>query len=126
VPLVAAAVAERVLRLRLPWPVRVSGTPLLICGAVLAGRAWREVRDIRLADPERLVMTGPYARWRRPMYRAWALGHLGWALLTRSGWALAVRVPAVWAVRREVDAEEATLRRRFGVLRDRYAEAVPR
>jgi protein-S-isoprenylcysteine O-methyltransferase Ste14 len=129
VPLVVAAVAERVLRVRLPGPpaaLRVCGLLLLIAGTTLAGRAWRSARDVRLADPDRLVTTGPYARWRHPMYRAWSLGHVGWALLTRSGWALAGWLPAVLAVRREVESEEAALRRRFGTAWDWYVEAVPR
>lgn len=125
VPLVVAAVGERVLRLRLPR-LRVVGALLVIVGAVLAGWAWREARHVLLADPDRLVTTGPYARWRHPMYRAWALGHLGVALLARSGWALAGLVPALLAMRREVDAEEAALRERFGSAYERYAEAVPR
>ncbi|MET4639358.1 isoprenylcysteine carboxylmethyltransferase family protein [Mycetocola sp. 2940] len=124
VPLVVAAVAEQVVRLRLPR-LRVVGALLLIVGAVLAGWAWREARHVLLADPDRLVTTGPYARWRHPMYRAWALGHLGLALFARSGWALAGWLPAVLAVRREVEAEEAALRRRFAAY-DRYAEEVPR
>lgn len=129
VPLVVAAVLERVQPRRLPGPptvLRVSGALLLVAGTVLAAGAWRETQDIRLADPDRLVTTGPYARSRHPMYRAWALGHLGCGLLVRSGWALAAWVPAVLAVRRQVEAEEAALRRRFGAAWDRYAEAVPR
>jgi protein-S-isoprenylcysteine O-methyltransferase Ste14 len=132
-PLVVAAVLEWVLRLRLrlrlpgpPAVLRVSGALLLLTGSVLAGRAWHEARDIRLADPDRLVTPGPYARSRHPMYRARALGHLGWALLARSGWAVAAWPPAVLAVRRQVEAEEAALRRRFGAAYDRYAEAVRR
>lgn len=129
IPLVVAAVAERLVRLRLPGPpvtLRVVGAVLVLSACVRAGRAWREARDVRLAEPDRLVTTGPYARSRHPMYRAWALGHVGWALLTRSGWALAAWLPAVLAVRREVDAEEAALRRRFGVAYERYAESVRR
>lgn len=128
-PLVAAVVAERFLRFRLPVPAgpsRIGGAVLLIAAASLAARAWREARDVRLADPERLVTTGPYARSRHPMYRAWALGHLGWALFTRSGWALALWLPAVRAVRREVGEEEDALRRRFGAEYERYAEVVRR
>ncbi|KGN39921.1 methyltransferase family protein, partial [Knoellia aerolata] len=129
VPLVAAALAERVRRLRLPGPPaawRAPGLVLMVSGAVLATRAWREVRDVRLADPDRLVSTGPYARSRHPMYAAWALGHLGWALLARSGWALGAWLPAVLAVRHQVEAEESELRRRFGPAHAAYAEAVPR
>ena len=129
VPLIAAVVAERVLRLRLPGPpvlLRLSGVLLLLGGAGLAARAWREARAVLLAEPDRLVTTGPYARTRHPMYRAWALAHLGGSLLARSGWALALWLPAVLAVRHEVEAEEAELRRRFGAAWDRYAAAVPR
>lgn len=129
VPLVAAVVAERFLRVRLPGPAaltRIGGAVLLIVAWSLARRAWREARSVRLADPERLVTTGPYARSRHPMYRAWALGHLGWALLVRSGWALALWLPAVLAMHREVDAEEAALRRRFGAAYERYAGVVQR
>lgn len=129
VPLIAAVVAERLMRLRmpgLPAVLHVAGALLLIRAWTLGARAWREARDVRLTDPVRLVTTGPYARSRHPMYRAWALGHLGWALLTRSGWALVAWVPAVLAVRHEIDVEEAELRRRFGVAYERYAVAVRR
>ncbi|MET1016971.1 MAG: methyltransferase, partial [Leifsonia flava] len=97
IPLIGAVVAERVIRFRMPGPpaaLHVAGALLLTCAAGLGMRAWREARDVRLADPDRLVTTGPYASSRHPMYRAWAIGHLGWALLTRSGWALAVWLPA--------------------------------
>jgi protein-S-isoprenylcysteine O-methyltransferase Ste14 len=129
VPLVAAALAESIVRLRLPGPsllLRLTGVVLLISGAVLGTAAWREARDVLLTDPDRLVTTGPYARWRHPMYRAWALGHLGLALLGRSGWAFALWVPAVLAVRREVEREEESLRQRFGGAHDRYAGEVRR
>ena len=129
IPLVAAGVCERFLRFRLPGPpagVRVLGALLVITAWAHAWQAWREARGVRLAEPDRLVTTGPYARSRHPMYRAWALGHLGLALLTRSGWALAVWVPSVLAVRHQVAAEEAELRRRFGVAYERYAERVRR
>lgn len=129
VPLIAAVLAESIVRLRLPGPsllLRLTAMVLLSAGAGLGTTAWREARDVLLTDPDRLVTTGPYARWRHPMYRAWSLGHLGLALLSRSGWALALWVRAVLAVRREVEREETALRRRFGVAYDRYAGAVPR
>lgn len=127
--LLAAAAAERLHRARPPGPAAVwhaPGVALLGSGAGLAAWAWCEARDVRLAAPDRLVTTGPYAFSRNPMYLAWSLGHLGAALLSRSGWALAAWVPAVVAVGRDVDAEERELRRRFGATHDRYVAAVPR
>ena len=76
--------------------------------------------------PERLVISGPYAWCRNPMY----LGHLifliGLTLTFRSELALGFFVfSAVWFDRR-VQRDEARLRERFGADYDAYAARVKR
>lgn len=129
VALGVALLADR--RRPLPIPGHHRGLQLIgmACagaGVALAARSVAATTVVHLDDPRRLITTGPYALSRNPMYVAWDLVHLGVALLTRSGWALASLVLAAAQVHREVRAEERVLGVRFGTEYAQYRSAVPR
>ncbi|WOX25407.1 isoprenylcysteine carboxylmethyltransferase family protein [Streptomyces solicathayae] len=127
--LAVGAVLRRTRPLPLPGPRsahRLVGLPLITAGAWRIGRAVRAARRTRLAHPDRLVVTGPYAVSRNPMYVGWALLHLGGAVARGSGWGLASFVPVAAWMHREVLREERVLDDAFGAEYRRYRAAVPR
>ncbi|MDT0164030.1 isoprenylcysteine carboxylmethyltransferase family protein [Actinotalea sp. AC32] len=103
-----------------------AGAAAVVAGAAVAARSVAAAADVPLDDPPVLVVDGPYAVTRNPMYGAWVLVHAGVAFLVGSGWALATLSAAFLAVDREVRREEALLARRFGVSYARYRARVPR
>jgi protein-S-isoprenylcysteine O-methyltransferase Ste14 len=121
------------LQRRRPWVLR--GTPgvyRLVGGSVIAAGTYLVVRSVhaagqvRIDRPERLVTSGPYAVSRNPMYLGWGLLHLGVGAAARSAWILGTfPVAAMW-IHRQVVREERDLDARFGVLFQRYRQAVPR
>jgi len=105
---------------------RLVGWPLVAGGTYLVVRSVQATRQVRLAHPDRLVTTGPYAISRNPMYVGWALLHVGAGVAGGSGWSLAA-FPAVTAlVHQQVLREERDLGERFGYHFKRYRDAVPR
>lgn len=114
---------------RLPIPGRAAAFGSGVGIAASAGSilwATRAARDVDLAEPDRLVTTGPYALTRHPMYEAWTALYAAIALGLRNGW-LAALLPAIVAfVHRDTGHEDARLRRRFGPDHAAYAGAVPR
>lgn len=80
---------------------------LMIWATVAAGR-------VRLADPEQLVIGGPYRFSRHPMYLAWTVLYIGLLLILDSKWMLILLpILAIW-VNREVTLEERRMVERFG------------
>jgi protein-S-isoprenylcysteine O-methyltransferase Ste14 len=128
--LLALGLALQWLRpLRLPIPTRAaafgSGVGIAASAASILW-ATRAAGDVDLAEPDRLVTTGPYALTRHPMYEAWTALYAAIALGLRNGW-LAAFLPLVVAfVHRDTGREDARLRRRFGPDHDAYARVVPR
>jgi protein-S-isoprenylcysteine O-methyltransferase Ste14 len=127
--LAAAVVLHRVR----PWrvggrrPVRwLIGAALAGAGVAVVSRSVRAARQVHLADPQRLVTVGPYARSRNPMYAGWTLLHVGAGLATNSAWVLATWPAAALLVHRGVLGEERTLAGRFGAEYARYRSEVPR
>ncbi len=92
----------------------------------LAERRRREGGTFELDRPRRLVVTGPYAVSRNPMYAGWWLLHLGVGLLQGSAWALLTTPAAALAEHRGVLAEERELAELFGAGFAAYAGQVPR
>lgn len=107
-------------------PLRLVGWSLLGVGGGVAAAAVTAAGKTDLADPDRLVVHGPYTHSRNPMYLGWASMHLGAGLVTRSGWMLAGVPVAVALIHREVLGEERSLAATFGEAFERYQAAVPR
>jgi protein-S-isoprenylcysteine O-methyltransferase Ste14 len=117
---VAGIAAGLVLERVRPWPVRgprlgrrVAGWSALAAGSVVVVRSLTAAADTRLAGPERLVTSGPYARSRNPMYVGWTLMHLGIGLVTGSGWTVSTVPAAGLCIHREVLREERRLKDQF-------------
>ena len=121
------------------WPLRtgqpsgppsvlrqVAGGASLAAGGALIASAWLAARSTRLARPDTLVTSGPYAFSRNPMYVGWALAHLGVGLLRNDAWVLAALPVASAAVHRGVLREEAFLEEAFPTEFTRYRLSVPR
>ena len=127
---IAAAIwLHRVRPLTLPGPRHVHqlvGWPLIAAGSYLVVRSVRATRQVSLAHPDRLVITGPYAISRNPMYVGWALLHLGAGVAGGSGWILAAFPAVTGLVHRQVLREERDLGEDFGDEFARYRAAAPR
>jgi len=122
-------VLHRLRPLRLPGsrPIqRVAGTILIASGTMLIIRAVQAAGSVAVDDPDRLLISGPYALSRNPMYVGWGLLHLGSALIAGSGWLLAAVPPAVLAVHQGVLGEERRLEARFGEEFAQYRATVGR
>jgi protein-S-isoprenylcysteine O-methyltransferase Ste14 len=95
-------------------------------GVALAGLLVRACSAGYLTKNQSLATSGPYAYTRNPLYLGSALMGLGFVLAGGS-WALGLAflvlfLGVYWPVIRR---EEHFLRREFGDVYDRYAEAVP-
>jgi protein-S-isoprenylcysteine O-methyltransferase Ste14 len=102
------------------------GVGLTLVGLVVVAWAVRTAADFRLSSGDRLLVTGPYARSRHPMYVAWTACYVGLTAMTGNGW-LAVLLPVVLLLTHiTVLREERRLRTRFGEDYRRYARTVRR
>lgn len=96
------------------WIGHAIGWPLAAVAVALIGWQVAAAADVRLDDPDRLVVRGPYARSRNPMYVAWTVLYAGIALVVNTAWPM-VLLPAVLAlIHIGVLREERALERRFG------------
>lgn len=120
-------------QLRARRRVRPAGVPLLVCGYLL----YRSAGSYRLPRaggppgmsagmPEQLVVAGPYAWTRNPMYTGHVLFLAGLTVTTRSPLAAAALLGHLPWFARRVARDEARLRARFGAEYDDYVAAVPR
>ena len=117
------------------WPREIGfdTTWLTVVGLVLttlgvAGAVWatHTAGHVKLADPDRLLIDGPYARSRHPMYVAWTLVYVGFALLIDFGWLLMLTpVLAIW-IHWETSREERRLIEHFGFEYEAYRDRVRR
>jgi protein-S-isoprenylcysteine O-methyltransferase Ste14 len=105
---------------------RVCGWSLVGAGGVVNVWAWWASGRVDLGDPHRLVIAGPYAISRNPMYVGWGLLHLGIATVVGSVWTLATFPPAAVVLHWQVLREEQQLRQRFGEDFRRRCATVPR
>ncbi len=105
---------------------RIAGATLVGAATWLIARSVAVAGQVDLGHPRRLVITGPYAVSRNPMYLGWTLLHLGLGLVARTSWTgLTVAVAAAW-IHGEILREERTLAARFGAEFAEYRMAVPR
>lgn len=128
----AGVVLQRVVPLRfvpkpgLPSLARMAGGTFLAAGGTLITWAWIAARSTRLAEPDTLITSGPYALTRNPMYVGWALVHLGTGLLRNDAWTMAALPLSSAAVHRGVLREEESLAAEFPEEFSRYRQSVPR
>jgi len=74
-----------------------------------------------------LVVNGPYAFTRNPIYVGFALAYLGLAIMLTSLWVLLLSIPLLVILQRGVvEREEAYLDRQFGEAYRKYKARVPR
>jgi protein-S-isoprenylcysteine O-methyltransferase Ste14 len=120
--------------LHLVWPstmgtmtaLRLAGALVALGGLALIAWAVRAAAPVSLARSDRLVVTGPYARSRDPMYVGWTVSYLGTALAADSAW-LVLLLPAVLLLTHiTVLGEERTLRAKLDDAYRRYTVRVRR
>jgi protein-S-isoprenylcysteine O-methyltransferase Ste14 len=114
---------------RLAWPAWIGhagGWPLLLAGLWLATWAVRATAHVDLERPNQLVLGGPYAFSRNPMYVAWTLVYVGIALAAGAAWPLLLLPAVLLATHVVILREERSLERRFGTAYRRYKTSVRR
>jgi protein-S-isoprenylcysteine O-methyltransferase Ste14 len=111
------------------WPVRL-GAALTLAGVAFAiwARMWiagNWSSDVTLKRDHELIVDGPYALVRHPIYTGILLALIGTALAVgewRAALAVVLAGAAFW---RKLTIEEAVMRRQFGEAYARYAARVP-
>jgi protein-S-isoprenylcysteine O-methyltransferase Ste14 len=110
------------------WPVRL-GAILTFAGIAFA--IWARLRiagnwssDVTLKRDHELVVDGPYALVRHPIYTGILLGLAGTALAVGEWRAVLGVIVVGVAFWRKLTIEEAVMRRQFDAAYDRYAERV--
>lgn len=118
---------------RLSTPRLLLAAPLIAVSgglglAAIGGflRAGTTVDPVRLGRSSALVTDGVLAHTRNPMYLALAGALTAHAVARGSWWGLVPVAEFVWGAGPQIAAEEAALRRRFGVEYEDYARRVPR
>jgi protein-S-isoprenylcysteine O-methyltransferase Ste14 len=127
-PHVAIAVLnDRFVALTL-WPVRL-GAALTIAGVAFA--IWARIRiagnwssDVTLKRDHELIVDGPYAFVRHPIYTGILVALIGTALALGEWRGVLAVVLACAAYWRKLRIEEAVMRRQFGEAYSQYAERV--
>jgi protein-S-isoprenylcysteine O-methyltransferase Ste14 len=137
-PVVAAMAIDLLLSRLRPLPLpgprsvhRMAGAGLVLAGVglntwALAERRWRSAGPFELERPDELVVTGPYAITRHPMYVGWWLIQLGVGTLAGSAWVLVLLPAELLVEHRFVLEEEAALAELFPESYPDYAQRVPR
>lgn len=109
------------------WMGHALGWPVLAAGLLLAGWAVVEAGDADISSSPRLLVTGPYAFSRNPMYLAWTLIALGLALVINTLWLLLALLPVVLLTHfLVIRREEERLRQQFGEEYRQYCQEVRR
>ena len=132
-PHLVGLVAGVVLSALVPWALvpkawigHAFGWPLILGGLSLMAWAVAAAKNIDVGNPDQLVVSGPYALTRNPMYLAWGAIYLGVTFVINTSWLLAL-FPAVLCVTHIVVLrEERHLEGRFGASYRRYKSAVRR
>ena len=122
-----AALNDRFAPLAL-WPVQL-GAALTFAGVAFAisARAWiagNWSSDVTLKRDHELIVDGPYALVRHPIYTGILLALFGTALAVGEWRALLGVAIAALAFWRKLTIEEVVMRRQFGEAYDRYAARV--
>jgi len=111
------------------WLVQL-GAALTFLGIAFAiwARMWiagNWSSDVTLKRDHELIVSGPYAFVRHPIYTGILLGLLGTALAVGEWRGLLAVLLATAAFWRKLRIEEAVMRRQFGEAYARYAQRVP-
>jgi protein-S-isoprenylcysteine O-methyltransferase Ste14 len=125
---VAGLAAGWVSKWTLPLPLwlGIAGLVLTIAGLALAAWATWASRDTHLAQPDQLIVRGPYAASRNPMYVGWTLAYLGLIGMLGSGWLLVLLPAVLFGTHIAVRREERRLLTHFGDTYATYAARVRR
>jgi protein-S-isoprenylcysteine O-methyltransferase Ste14 len=114
---------------RLPWPAwagHACGWPLILAGLWLVAWALRAAGAVDLERPNQLVLKGPYAFSRHPMYVGWTLVYVGIALVVNTVWLLLLLPVVLLVTQIVVVREERSLEGRFGSAYRSYKTSVRR
>jgi protein-S-isoprenylcysteine O-methyltransferase Ste14 len=111
------------------WPVWL-GAALTLAGVAFAiwARVWiagNWSSDVTLKHDHELIVDGPYAFVRHPIYTGILLGFLGTALAVGEWRGLLAILFAAVAYWRKLGIEETVMRGQFGEAYARYAARVP-
>ena len=127
--IVAGVILNAYWPLSIGWDGRLAtgiGAALIAVSVLLVVWATVAAGRVKLADPDRLITTGPYGMSRHPMYVAWTILYLGMLLILDSGWLLMfLPALAVW-VNWESSREEKRLVEAFGPAYAEYRRRVRR
>lgn len=113
-------------RCRTPRPWRAVAGVLVAAGAAVVAWSWDAAGAVVLDRPERVVVQGPYAVSRNPMYEGWLLVQAGLAIWCGSRVGLLGVPLAAGVLHGEVRREEDRLLLAFGERYRTYLECVPR
>jgi protein-S-isoprenylcysteine O-methyltransferase Ste14 len=111
------------------WPVQLglaltfAGLALAVWARMLLGGNWSS--DVTLKRDHELIVAGPYAFVRHPIYTGILLAFFGTALAVGEWRALLGVVLVGVAYWFKLKIEDAVMRRQFGEAYARYAERVP-
>lgn len=117
---------QRLTLLLVSLPVYLIGFAGIIAGRVSLGESYRVSSSVglRLAPGHRLVVSGPYAIVRHPMYVGLILAAVGALLLYRT-WATVFFVAQLPTVIARARLEDQALAAEFGTAWSAYRERVP-
>lgn len=132
-PHIAGILVSGVLHIARPWKLpgdrwlySSAGWTLAGTGIGISESAVRTVSKVDLERPSTLILTGPYAISRNPMYVGWTLLYLGAALVARNAWMVASLPIVAGIIHQDVLREEHTLEQAFGEEYLRYRKLVRR
>jgi protein-S-isoprenylcysteine O-methyltransferase Ste14 len=108
------------------WVGHVVGWPFIVAGVALAAWSVRAAGEQVLERPAGLVVRGPYAFSRNPMYLAWHLLYLGIASILNNAWLLALLPLALLMTHLVIVREERQLYSRLGQSYRAYRQRVRR
>jgi protein-S-isoprenylcysteine O-methyltransferase Ste14 len=137
---VAAMTLAAFLRAVVPLPIAflpegmasLIGNALMVLAIILAILSQRELRQARTGQlpgtpATSLVVTGPYAISRNPIYLAWATFQLGLGIWLRNAWIVLLLLPAILTVNVVgIIPEERYLQEEFGPDYQDYRSRVRR
>jgi protein-S-isoprenylcysteine O-methyltransferase Ste14 len=108
------------------WMGHAFGWPLVLAGLSLAAWAVIAAADIDMERPTGVVVTGPFAFSRNPMYVAWGFLFVGVAFLVNTWWPVALFPVVLMLTHVQVVREERVLGERFGPAYRDYRGRVRR